>query len=151
MFCQLCVRQEVKEPSWECGIILDKEMCVHLCVHSKDPKHFLHPLRYSEVCYIFQRKGGQFLVMRRARGEIKNKKPPDFTEGFVASCISHTDCRDLLEKTDSRRQPKRKEQIKIRPQNFQLKEKTEKLSSNSLLQICMESQGVSSAHLVSSE
>lgn len=70
----------------------------------------------------------------------------------MASCISHTDCRDLLEKTDLRRRPKRKEQIKTRPQNFQLKEKTEKLSSNSLLQICRESQGglqaVSSAHLL---
>lgn len=67
MFCQVCVRQEVKELSWECGIILDKEMCV--CVHSKDLKHFLHPLRHFEICFIFQRKGRQFLVMRRSKGK----------------------------------------------------------------------------------
>lgn len=45
-----------------------------VCVHSKDLKHFLHPLRHFKVCYIFQRKEGQFLVLRRARAEIKNKK-----------------------------------------------------------------------------
>lgn len=67
MLCQVCVRQEVKEPSWECGIILDKEMCV--CVHSKDLKHFLHPLRHFEVCYVFQKKGRTILGCEKSKGE----------------------------------------------------------------------------------
>lgn len=81
---------------------------VCLCAQ-QGPEASLTPIKALRGLLHFPKKGRTILGCEKSEGKgiYRLKTKTDFTERFVASCISHTDCRDLLEKTHTEKATKK--------------------------------------------